>query len=58
MVTMAVTVLCPVKVVQIILAMETESVILEMVLVHAMTQQICLQTALSVTVDGMVQIVL
>ena len=44
--------------VQIILAMEMEYVILEMVLVHAMTQQICPQTALCVTVDGMVQIVL
>ena len=44
--------------VQISLAMEMESVILEMVLVYAMTQQICLQTALPVTVDGMVQIVL
>ena len=44
--------------VQIILVMEMESVILEMVLVHAMTQQKYLLTALLVTMDGMVQIVL
>ena len=58
MVTMAVTVPCPVKVVQISLAMEMVYVILEMVPVHALTQRICLQTALYVTVVGMVQIAL
>ena len=58
MVTMAVTVPCPVWVALIILVMARESVILEMVPVRAMTQLIRLLTALPVTVDGLVKIVL
>ena len=58
MVTMAVTVPCLVWVALIILVMARESVILEMVPVHAMTQLIRLLTALPVTVDGLVKIVL
>ena len=58
MVTMAVTVPCPVWVALIILVMARESVILGMVPVHAMTRLMRLLTALPVTVDGLVKIVL